>query len=112
MGVGVQGDPRREVSQYPGYRLQLHPTLEGQSGKSVPQIVKPNPRQPRPPQRTVEHLPHAVRGDGPARRGGEHAGAAPRFLPLYFQNAYRILCQKQGTVGIFLFSAVPPPSPR
>ena len=36
MGVGVQGEPRREVSQHPGYRFHIHPVLEGQGGKGMP----------------------------------------------------------------------------
>ena len=51
----------------------------------------------------LEHVQHAVRGDRPARGAGEYPLAAPRFLPLCFQNAYRILCKRQGAVGIFRF---------
>ena len=40
MGVGVQGEPRREVSQHPGYRLHVHPVLEGQGGKCVTKLVE------------------------------------------------------------------------
>lgn len=36
MGVGVQGESRREVSQHPGHGFYIYPVLEGQGGKCVP----------------------------------------------------------------------------
>ena len=48
-------------------------------------------------------MQHTVRENRHTRGAGEHPGAAPRFLPLCLQNAYRILCQRQGTVGVFRF---------
>ena len=36
VGVGVQGEPRAEVSQHPGHRFHIHPVLQGQGGKGVP----------------------------------------------------------------------------
>ena len=38
MGVGVQGEARREVPQHPGHRFYVHPVLQGQGGKGVAQI--------------------------------------------------------------------------
>ena len=101
VGVGVQGEACAEVPQHPGYRFHVHPVLQGQGGKGMTQIMEPHSRQPRPFQHPVEHVQHAVRGDRPARGAGEYPLAAPRFLPLCFQNAYRILCKRQGAVGIF-----------
>ena len=103
MDVGVQGETRREVPQHPGHRFHVHSVLEGQGGIGVAQIVEPYPRQSRPFQHPVEHAQHTVRGDRPAGGTGEYPGAVSRFLPLCFQNAYRILCQRQGTVGVFRF---------
>lgn len=48
-------------------------------------------------------MQYAVRGDGTAIGGWEHPGATPHFSSLFFQNAYRIFCQGQGTVGVFRF---------
>ena len=103
MGVGIQGKPGGEVTQHSGHCLDVHSILQSQGGEGVPEIVEPDLRQSRSLQHPMEHVQHAVRGDRPARGAGEYPLAAPRFLPLYFQNAYRILCQKQGTVGIFCF---------
>ena len=36
VGVGVQGEPRREVPQHPGHCFYVHPVLEDQRGKCVP----------------------------------------------------------------------------
>ena len=103
MGIGVQGEPSAEVSQHPGYRFHVYPVLEGQGGIGVAQIVESDPRESRPFQHPVEHMQHTVRENRHTRGAGEHPGAAPRFLPLCLQNAYRILCQRQGAVGVFRF---------
>ena len=99
MGVGVQGESRREVPQHPGHRFYVHPVLQGQGGKCVTQIVESNPRQPRPLQHPVEHVQHAVRGDRPSGGTGEYPWAVSCFLPLGFQKVYRIRRQRQGAVG-------------
>ena len=40
MGVGVQGEPGRVMSQHPGHRFHVYPVLEGQGGKCVPKLVE------------------------------------------------------------------------
>ena len=40
MGVGVQGEPRREVPQHSGDRFHIHPVLQGQGGKGVSKLVE------------------------------------------------------------------------
>lgn len=35
-GIGMQGEPRAEVPQHPGYRLDVYPVLEGQRCECVP----------------------------------------------------------------------------
>ena len=36
MGVGVQGEARRVVTQHPGHRLDVHSVLQGQGGECMP----------------------------------------------------------------------------
>lgn len=36
MGVGVQGEPHREVPQHAGHSFDIHAVLQGQGGKGVP----------------------------------------------------------------------------
>ena len=36
MGVGIEGEPRREVTQHTGHRLDVHSILQGQGGEGVP----------------------------------------------------------------------------
>ena len=96
MGVGVQGEPCREVFQHPGYRFHIHPVLQDQGGKGVAKIMEPHFGQSRPFQHPVEHMQHSVRGDRPTGGAGECPGTAPCFLSLCFQDVYRILRQQQG----------------
>ena len=57
----MQGEPRAEVPQHPGYRLDVYPVLEGQGGKGVAQIVESDPRESRPFQHPVEYMQDAIR---------------------------------------------------
>ena len=68
VGVGVQGEACREVSQHPRHRLDVHAVLEGQRSERVPEVVEPDPRQSRPLQHPVEHMQDAVRRDWAAGR--------------------------------------------
>ena len=42
VGIGVQGEPSRVVTQRAGQRFHVHAAFQGQRGESVPQVVKPN----------------------------------------------------------------------
>ena len=75
VGVGVQSEPGAVVPQHPGHCFYVYPILEGQSCESVPQIVEPDSRQPRPFQYSVEHVEHAARGHGAVCGTGKHPGA-------------------------------------
>ena len=74
VGVGVQGKPCGEVAQHSRYGFHVHPVLQGQGGEGVTQVVEPYLGQPCPFQYPMEHMQHAVRGDGPAIGGWEHPG--------------------------------------
>ena len=63
MGIGVQGEPCREVLQHAGHRFHVHPVLECQGCERVPEIMEPDSRQSRPLQHPVEHMEHAARRD-------------------------------------------------
>ena len=104
VGVGVQGKPGAVVAQHAGYRLNIHSVLEGQSGKGVPEIVEPDLLQPCPLQNPVEHVEHAVWGDGPSRGGGEDVGAGLSILLLLvLQDVHRIVREGDGAVGVLGF---------
>ncbi len=36
MGIGIQGESRREVAQYSGNRLNVNAVLEGEGGEGMP----------------------------------------------------------------------------
>ena len=40
MGVGVQGEARREVAQHPGDGLDIYAVLERQRGDGVSKVVE------------------------------------------------------------------------
>lgn len=103
VGIGVQGKPCGEVAQHPGHGFHIHPVLQGQGSEGVAQVMEPHFWQPCPFQHPMEHMQHTVWGDGPAIGGREYPRAIPHFSSLFSQKAYRILCQGQGTVGIFGF---------
>ena len=42
VGVGIQGEACREVSQHPGHRLDVHPILKCQCCERVPEVVEPD----------------------------------------------------------------------
>ena len=49
MGVGVQGEPHREVPQHAGHSFDIHAVLQGQGGKGVP--LRYNYDKPEKPRR-------------------------------------------------------------
>ena len=65
--------------------------------------MEPHLGQSCPLQHSMEHMKHTIRGDRPTAGRGKHPGAIAHFLSLFFQNAYRILCQGQDTVSVFRF---------
>ena len=80
MGVGVQGEARRVVTQHPGHRLDVHSVLQGQGGECMPEIMEPDFGQSRPFQHPVEHVQDAVREMGPPLGDGNTHGLLPAFF--------------------------------
>ena len=103
VGVGVQSEPCREMSQHPGHRLDVHAVLKGQGCERVPEVVEPDFGQSRPLQNPVEHMEHAVWGDRAAGGRGEYPGTGAGFLSLLFQNLDGVLRQEQCPVGVLGF---------
>ena len=68
MSVGVEGESCGEVAQHTGYRLDVYSVLQRQRRKGVAEVVEPNLGQSRSLQHSVEHIQHAVRGDGASIR--------------------------------------------
>ena len=84
MGVGVQGESRREVAQHPGDGLDIYAVLERQRGKGVSKVVETDFWQSRPFQHPVEHMEDTVRGDWATRGGWKYVLAVAAFFLLCF----------------------------
>ena len=63
MGIGVQGEAGREVTQHAGHRLDVYAVLQGDGCEGVAEVMEPNLRDTRPFKNSLEHIVHAVRGD-------------------------------------------------
>ena len=61
VGVGVQRESRRVVTQHRGHRFHVHAVLEGHGREGVSEVMKADARQSRPFQHPLEHVQHAVR---------------------------------------------------
>ena len=68
MGVSIQREPRREVAQHPRHGFHIHAILEGQCGKRMAEIMKPDLRQARPIQYPVQHMEHTSGSTEPENR--------------------------------------------
>ena len=66
MGVGIEGEPCGVMSEHSGHRLNVHSVLECDGGECVPEIVKSDLGQSRSFENPLQHMIHAVRGDGAA----------------------------------------------
>ena len=83
MGIGVQGEPCREVTEHSTDGLDVHAVLEGDGCEGVAEIVESDLRDARPFEDPFEHIIDTIRGDGTAVGRGEHIGII-RFLFLLF----------------------------
>ena len=90
MGVCIEGEACGEVTQHPGYRLNIHTVLEGTGCEGVAEVVESYFRNTRSLQHSLEHIVHAVRGDGTAVGGGEHI-LVVGFGFLLLENFYCLL---------------------
>ena len=64
VGVGVQREARRVVTEYTADGLDVHAVLQRHGREGVTQVMKADAWQPRPFQHPLEHMQHAVRGHG------------------------------------------------
>ena len=74
MGIGVQGEACGEVPQHARHRLDIHSILEAEGGEGMAEIVESDLRDTSPFQYPLQHIVHAVRGDGAAVERREHIG--------------------------------------
>ena len=84
MGVGVQGESRREVAQHPGDGLDIYAVLERQRGEGVSKVVETDFWQTCPLQHPVEHMEDTVRRDGATCGGWKYVLAVAAFFLLCF----------------------------
>ena len=64
MGVGVQREARRVVTQHTADGFHIHAVLQCQRCEGVTEIVESDAGQPSPFQHPLEHVQDAVRGHG------------------------------------------------
>ena len=61
VGVGVQREARRVVTEHGGHGLDVHAVLQRHGREGVAQVMESDAGQPRPFQHPLEHVQHAVR---------------------------------------------------
>ena len=103
MGVGVQCEARRVVTEHTADGLDVHAVLQGHGREGVTEIVESDAGQPRAFQHSLQHMQHAVRGHRASGGRWEYPFAVARFSSLLHQNVYRIRRQGQCAVGVFRF---------
>ena len=101
MGIGVQGEVCGEVTQHTGHRLDVHTVLERDGGEGVSEVMESDLRDARPFKHTLQHIVHAVRGDGTAVGGREHMGVVSLafLLPQDFDCLGRNADRSVGVLG-------------
>ena len=66
VGIGVQGEACGEVPKHAGHRLDIHTVLQCDGGEGVAEVMESDLRDASPFKDSLEHIVHAVRGDGAA----------------------------------------------
>ena len=61
VGVGVQRETRRVVTEHGGHRFYIHAVLECHGREGMTEIVESDAGQSRPFQHPLEHVQDAVR---------------------------------------------------
>ena len=89
MGVGIQGKPGGEVAEHSADGFDIHAVLQGDGGEGVAEIVESDLGNPGSGEDSLQHIVHAVRGDGAAVGGGKHI-LVVGLGSLLFQNFYRL----------------------
>ena len=89
MGIGIQCEPGGEVAEHSADGFDIHTVLQGDGGEGVAEIVKSHLGNPGSGEDSLQHIIHAVRGDGAAVGGGEHI-LVVGLRYLLFQNLYRL----------------------
>lgn len=90
MGIGVQSEACGEEAQHAGDCLDINSVLEGDGCEGVAEVVEPNLRDACPFENTLQHVVHAVRGDGATIGRGKHILVISLSL-LFLQDFYRLL---------------------
>lgn len=108
VGVGVQRETRRVVTEHTADGFHVHAVLQGHGREGVPQIVEPYLWQSCPRQYPEQHMQHAIWGDGVAVRRWEYILTSYFFL-LRLENFYCISRDGDVAIKVFLLSAAPPP---
>ena len=90
MGIGVQSEACGKVTQHAGHGLDVHTILQGNGCEGVAEVVESDLRDASPLQHPLQHIVHAVRGDGAAVGGWEYILVVGLGF-LLFENFYRLL---------------------
>ena len=72
MGIGDQGEACGKVTQHAADGLNVYAVLQGEGCEGVTEVIESDLRDACPLQNSLQHIVHAVRGDGPTVGGGEH----------------------------------------
>ena len=108
MGVGVQREACRVVTEHTADGLDVHAVLERHGREGVAQVMESDAGQPCSFQHPLEHMQHAIWGDGVAVRRWEYILTSYFFL-LRLENFYCISRDGDVAIKVFLLSAAPPP---
>ena len=108
VGVGVQCETRRVVTEHTADGFHVHAVLERHRREGVTEIVESYLWQSCPRQYPEQHMQHAIWGDGVAVRRWEYILTSYFFL-LRLENFYCISRDGDVAIKVFLLSAAPPP---
>ena len=90
MGICVQSESSREVTQHAADRLDVHAVLQRNGGEGVAEVMESDLRDACSCQHSLKHAVDAVWGDGVAIGRGKHI-LVMGFSFLRFKNFYRLL---------------------